>query len=169
MLAMIAAVAKNRVIGVENQLPWRLPNDLQNFKRITMGKPLIMGRKTFESIGSKPLPGRTNIVLTRDPSTHQAEGVQYVRSAQAAVSLAEQVCLETEVDETMIIGGGQIYEFFMPFAQRLYITQVHEDVDGDALFPEFSEDDWKLMERRDFSASEDSPHAYSFLVFDRRI
>ena len=167
MLAMIAAVAKNGVIGRNNQLPWHLPNDLKNFKHVTMGKPLIMGRKTFASLGNKPLPGRTNIVLTHDTS-FSASGIQVVNNAQAAVSLAENICQELEVDETMIIGGAQIYEFFMPFAQRLYITQVQKEIDGDTYFPEFDQDDWKLMERRDFQVTEDNEFPYSFLVFDRR-
>lgn len=127
-VSLVAAMAKNRVIGKDNQMPWRMPSDLQYFKKITLGKPVVMGRKTFESIG-RPLPGRKNIVITR-ASSYQPEGVEVVSSPEAALLAAGQV------EEVMIIGGGQIYQHFMPLATDLHLTFIEAEPEGDAYFPE---------------------------------
>jgi dihydrofolate reductase len=139
-IAIIAALADNRVIGRNNRLPWQLPGDLQYFRAMTMGKPVIMGRKTFESL-KKPLAGRTNIVVTRNPGW-SAAGVRVVHSLEAALQLAESTALIDGVDEVMIIGGEEIYRQSLPLAQRMYLTRVHRDVSGDAWFPAWDTDAW---------------------------
>ncbi|MDO6565200.1 type 3 dihydrofolate reductase [Amphritea sp. 1_MG-2023] len=164
-LAIIVAQAENRVIGINNNLPWHLPEDLRYFKQVTMAKPIIMGRKTFESIG-RPLPGRTNIVISRD-ATFQPENVKVVNSLEAAKALAESICTINGGDEAMVIGGAQIYEQALPLCDRLYLTQVHAEVDGDAYFPAFNPGDWAEIGREDFSAAEHNPYDYSFIVLKR--
>lgn len=158
-IALIAAQAENRVIGLDNKMPWHLPEDLQYFKKITLGKPVIMGRKTFESIG-RPLPGRTNIVVTRQ-SDWRAEGVVTAPSLEQALSLAEQ----ESPDELMVIGGAQIYAEALPLAQRIYLTQIHKEVEGDAWFPALG-DQWVSVSRQD-GHSDRQDLGYSFLTFDR--
>ena len=164
-LAMIVAQSSNRVIGRDNKLPWYLPGDLKYFKQATMGKPIIMGRKTFESIG-KPLPGRLNIVISRDAS-FTAQGIKVVMSLPEAIELAESQVLIDGVDEAMIIGGAQIYALALPEVERLYITQVHADIEGDAYFPEFNRSQWTELGREDFSAQGPNPYDYSFIVYQR--
>jgi len=164
-VAMIVAQAQNRVIGRDNKLPWYLPGDLKYFKQATMGKPIIMGRKTFDSIG-KPLPGRLNIVVTRDLD-YQQEGVKVVHSLGEAIDLAESQAMIDGCDEAMIIGGEQIYSQALPLAKRLYVTQVHAEVEGDAYFPEFKQADWEEIGREDFSAEGPNPYDYSFVVYQR--
>ncbi|WP_370052102.1 dihydrofolate reductase [Neptunomonas sp.] len=164
-LAMIVAQSSNRVIGRDNKLPWYLPGDLKYFKQATMGKPIIMGRKTFESIG-KPLPGRLNIVISRDAS-FTAQGIKVVMSLPEAIELAESQALIDGVDEAMIIGGAQIYALALPEVERLYITQVHADIEGDAYFPEFNRSQWTELGREDFSAQGPNPFDYSFIVYQR--
>jgi len=164
-LAMIVAQSSNRVIGRDNKLPWYLPGDLKYFKHATMGKPIIMGRKTFESIG-KPLPGRLNIVISRDAS-FTAQGIKVVMSLPEAIELAESQALIDGVDEAMIIGGAQIYALALPEVERLYITQVHADIEGDAYFPEFNRSQWTELGREDFSAQGPNPYDYSFIVYQR--
>ena len=165
-LSLVWAMAQNRVIGRNNKLPWQLPEDLRYFKRITMGKPVIMGRKTFESIG-RSLPGRTNIVVTRNPQW-SAEGVKTVDSLDAARKLCEDIAEIDGCEEAMVIGGAQIYAMALPLADRLYLTEVHADVEGDAVFPEFDRSDWVEVSREDFEASGPNPYNYSFLVLDKR-
>ncbi|MGD9858942.1 MAG: dihydrofolate reductase [Marinobacterium sp.] len=166
-LAMIAAQSQNRVIGNNNKLPWYLPEDLKYFKRVTLGKPIIMGRKTFESIG-RPLPGRTNIIITRNPDwTHDGAGVRVVHSLQQAIELAESLALVNGFEESLVIGGAEIYELALPQADRLYLTQVHAEVQGDAHFPPLDPSQWQEMAREDFSAIEPNPYDYSFIVLDR--
>ena len=131
-LAIVVAQSKNRVIGVNNDLPWRLPKDLAYFKSVTLGKPIIMGRKTFESIG-RPLPGRTNIVISRN-ALFAPEGVEVVSSLMQAVELAKEVCVRDGVAEAMIIGGAQVYSQAIAMADTLYITQVDAQIEGDAFF-----------------------------------
>ena len=138
--SMIVAMAENRVIGINNNLPWYLPNDLKYFKQVTMGKPILMGRKTYESIG-KPLPGRTNIVLTRD-KTWSAEGVKPVNAIEQAFQLAESISEIDGQDEMMIIGGDQIYQSTLADIDRIYLTKVHAEVKGDAYFPELDWTEW---------------------------
>lgn len=165
-LSMIVAMAQNRVIGRNNALPWYLPNDLKYFKQTTLGKPVIMGRKTYESIG-KPLPGRTNIVITRQ-ADFQAEGVKVVHSVAEARDLAESVCLIDGQDEAMIMGGAEIYSLAFEQCDRLYLTEVHAEVEGDAYFPEYDRDAWQEVAREDFAAEGPNPYNYSFVVYDRR-
>lgn len=164
-LALIAAYAQNRVVGINNQLPWHLPEDLKYFKRITTGKAIIMGRKTYESIG-RPLPNRTNIVITSNPE-FSAPGIVVVNSLQAAIDHAESVNTINGEDETMIIGGATIYELALPLADRLYLTHVHADVEGDAYFPEVDFSGWKQVANEDYSASETNPYDYSFAVYEK--
>lgn len=164
-IALIWAMASNGVIGRDNKLPWYLPNDLKYFKRLTTGKPVIMGRKTYDSIG-KPLPNRTNIVITRDPE-FQAEGVKLVHSLEAAIELAEAECLVGGSDEVIVMGGAQIYEQALPRADRLYVTLVHAEVVGDACFPEVDLDAYQERAREDFKAEGPNPYDYSFVVYDR--
>ncbi|WP_368043860.1 dihydrofolate reductase [Thalassolituus sp.] len=165
-LSMIVAVAENGVIGRNNALPWYLPNDLKYFKQTTMGKPVIMGRKTYESIG-KPLPGRTNIVITRQ-ADYQPEGVKVVSSVEAARELAESVCLIDGQEEAMIMGGAEIYTLALPHTDRLYLTEVHADVEGDAFFPEYDKSLWQEVAREDFAAEGPNPYNYSFVVYEAK-
>ncbi len=165
-LSMIVAVAENGVIGRNNALPWYLPNDLKYFKQTTMGKPVIMGRKTYESIG-KPLPGRTNIVITRQ-ADYQPEGVKVVNSVEAARELAESVCLIDGQKEAMIMGGAEIYTLALPHTDRLYLTEVHADVEGDAFFPEYDKSLWQEVAREDFAAEGPNPYNYSFVVYEAK-
>ena len=162
-ISLIVAVSRNGAIGLNNQLPWYLPEDLKYFKSVTMGKPLIMGRKTFDSIG-RPLPGRANIVLTRD-SRWTSDGVEVVQSVEQALVAGEIACEAADVDEIMVIGGEQIYRMTIDLAERLYLTQVEADVEGDAFFPDIDLNSWsqtsvKLPEIID-------KHLYQFLVLDR--
>ena len=159
-------MAENRVIGRNNNLPWYLPNDLKYFKQVTMGKPIVMGRLTFESIG-KPLPGRTNIVITRNADWH-ADGVKVAHSLEEAQEFARLQAEIDAVDELMIIGGDQIYQLSAPFVDRIYLTQVHAEVEGDAWFPEIDWQQWREVGREDFSAEGPNPYDYSFIVLDRR-
>lgn len=137
IISMIAAMSENRVIGKDNKLPWHIPDDLKHFKNTTLGKPVIMGRKTFESMGSKPLPNRLNIVLTQDKH-FQAVGCIVVHSIDQALEAAKSA------PEVMIIGGQKIYQQFLPLAARLYLSIVHRTVEGDTFFPELNEADWEL-------------------------
>jgi dihydrofolate reductase len=164
-LAVIVAAAENGVIGRDNALPWHLPEDLRYFKRVTMGKPIVMGRKTFESIG-RPLPGRTNIVITRQPD-YQAEGVKVVSNLDEALALAENVALIDGASELMVIGGAEIYRAAIPRARRLYLTEVQARIEGDARLPEVDWSRWREISRESWPASEANPYPYSFVVFER--
>jgi len=158
---MIAAMTDARVIGIENRLPWKLPNDMKWFRQHTLGKPIIMGRKTFESFGSKPLPDRTNIIITRDKS-YQADGSLVVHSIEEALQVAG------DVEEVMIIGGANFYEQMLPRADRLYLTFVHADIQGDAWFPEIDFSQWREVDRIDNEADEKNPLAHSFVILERK-
>lgn len=164
-LAVIVAAAENGVIGRNNALPWHLPEDLRYFKRVTLGKPIVMGRKTFESIG-RPLPGRTNIVISRQPG-YAPDGVHVVSGLDDALELAEEIALIDGVTELMVIGGAEIYRAAIPRAQRLYLTEVHAEVEGDALLPEVDWSQWRELSRESWPASEANPYSYSFVVFER--
>lgn len=166
-LALIVAQGLNRVIGNDNKLPWYLPEDLRYFKEVTMGKPIIMGRKTFESIG-KPLPGRLNIVITRD-SNWSAEGVKVVSGLGDAIEVGEGQALIDGVEEAVIIGGAQIYAQSLYIVDRLYLTQVEAEPEGDAYFPEIDYSQWQELGRQSFPAG-DQPnrYPYSFIVYDRK-
>ena len=161
IVSLIWAMADDRVIGIENRLPWKLPADMKWFRQHTLGKPIIMGRKTFESFGGKPLPQRTNIIITSDPE-YQADGIVVVNSIEAALAAAG------EVDEVMIIGGMSFYEQMLPQADKLYMTLIHEKFIGDAWFPLFDMDEWQEQEREDHSADEKNPYAYSFITMTRK-
>ncbi|WP_111497332.1 dihydrofolate reductase [Marinobacter bohaiensis] len=165
--ALIVAMARNRVIGRNNALPWYLPGDLRYFKQATMGKPILMGRKTFESIG-KPLPGRLNVVITRDESWQAPAGVAVEHSLEAAYRRAGAQAELDGSEEVMIIGGGQIYADALADVDRMYVTLVHDDVEGDAWFPEVNWGQWQEIGREDFSASDNNPYDYSFVVYQRR-
>lgn len=167
MISLIVAMASNRVIGRNNQLPWSLPSDLKYFKSMTMGKPIVMGRKTFESIG-KPLPGRTNIVVTNNRA-FKAEGVSVVHSLDEAIELATEVALGDDVAELMVIGGAQLYEAILPRVERLYLTEVQAEVEGDAWFPALDFSQWNESHRDDFQAVDATLYGYSFVVYDRSV
>ncbi|WLQ14128.1 dihydrofolate reductase [Hahella aquimaris] len=161
VLSIVVARAENGAIGVENTLPWRLSNDLQYFKRVTMGKPIIMGRKTFDSIG-RPLPGRTNIVVTRNKDWRH-DGVSVAHSLDEAVSLAGR----EQTDEVMLIGGAELYRQGLAVAQRVYLTEVKTSVQGDAFFPELNPADWREMSRESHPADEKNQYPHDFVVFER--
>lgn len=157
-VVLVVARADNGVIGVDNALPWRIPADLKRFKALTMGKPMIMGRKTFESLPGV-LPGRRHIVLTRSQDW-QAEGADRAASVKAALSMASE-----HGDEACVIGGAEIYALFLPFADRIELTEVHADFEGDALIPAFGSE-WREVLREDYPALRDAP-AYSFVTLER--
>jgi dihydrofolate reductase len=164
-ISLIAALSDNRIIGRDNKMPWHLPRDLKYFKHVTMGKPIVMGRKTFDSVG-KPLPGRTNIVVTRQ-SAWQMHGVHVVHSLGEAMAFAQRLPLIDGNEEVMVIGGAQIYREVLPQAHRLYLTQIHAHFEGDAFFPEIREDEWKEVGREDHQADPTNPYDHSFIVLDR--
>jgi dihydrofolate reductase len=164
-LSLIVARATNGCIGRDNKLPWYLPEDLKYFKRVTFGKPVIMGRKTWESLKG-PLPGRANIVISRQPGYH-AEGARVVSSLAEARKLAESIALIDGVDETVVIGGAQIYAEALPQADLLYITEVHADVEGDTFFPDYDHSLWREAGREDFAAAGPNPYNYSFVIYQR--
>ena len=161
ILSAIVAMAENRVIGKDNQLPWHLPADLKHFKSITTGHPILMGRKTHESIG-RPLPNRVNIILTRNPD-YQAAGCTVVTSIETALQHAEQ----HHASVLFVIGGAEIYRQLLPAIQRIYLTIVHHAIEGDAHFPELNPHEWKEVSREKHAADEANPFAYSFVVFER--
>jgi dihydrofolate reductase len=163
-LAVIVAAAENTVIGRNNALPWYLPEDLRYFKKVTLGKPIVMGRKTFESIG-RALPGRTNIVITRNPD-FQAEGVRVVASLDEALQLAENIAVIDGAQELVVIGGAEIYKAAIPQADRLYITEVHASVEGDACLPPIEWSDWQEVGRQRYPAQDPNPYDYSFVVYE---
>jgi len=154
-------MSENRVIGASNDLPWHLPADLKYFKATTLGKPIIMGRKTFESIG-RPLPGRRNIVVTRNAEWRHV-GVDVVDSLDTALATAKNVC---SAEEVMVTGGAQIYEQALGSVDRMYITEVALTVDGDAFFPNFDPSEWNEVSRETHEAQDGNP-AYAFVVYDR--
>lgn len=166
-LSIIVAASENNAIGRENDLPWRLSADLKRFKKLTMGHCLIMGRKTYDSIG-RPLPGRVSIVLSRTPANAQLEAKPNVLPAASLEEACSQVfSTEMSHEEAFITGGGQIYQLALPQATRLYLTRVHTHIDGDAFFPEVDWNQWKLIESTCHSADEKNEHDYSFEIYER--
>ena len=188
-ISLIVAMTSDRVIGKDGGLPWRLPADLKYFRDTTLGHVVVMGRKTYESVG-KPLPGRTNIVVTRAPH-FAAPGCHVVPSPTEALRVARRClqeaaaagtergaaatrdcCLQatgdSAIQEIMILGGAEIYRAFLPRADRLYMTLVHADVAGDTYFPEFDWNDWREAKRSEHSADARNPYAYTFVVLERR-
>jgi dihydrofolate reductase len=162
IISIVVAASRNNCIGKDNQLLWHLPNDMKFFKNTTWGMPVIMGRKTYESLG-KPLPGRTNIVVTRN-NGWDAEGVKKAESLEQALELAA----DADAKEAYVIGGGEIYKQALPLTHRIYLTRVHTEIEGDTFFPEISEKDWTCLSRLDFAADEKHKWAYSFEVWERR-
>ena len=165
-LALIWAMAENRVIGRDGDLPWRLPGEMQYFRAVTLGKPVIVGRKTFESF-PKPLPGRTNIVVSRSASFEHAR-VRMARDLDEAVSIGEEVAARDGVDEIMLAGGAELYALALPRADRLYMTLVHAEIEGDTLFPPFDEDTFVERRRVHVPADADNVHGYSLIMLERR-
>lgn len=160
LITMIAAMDRNHVIGADNDMPWHLPDDLKFFKAKTLGKPVIMGRKTFESIGSRPLPNRRNMVITRE-ADYPAKGAEIFDSVEKAL----QSC-QVE-DEIVIMGGGQLYQQMMPLADKLYVTLVAAEVEGDTVFPKWAEQDWQELERVHHPKDEKHCYAFDFVTLVR--
>lgn len=158
-LSIIVAMDKNRVIGRGDDLPWHISEDLKHFKKITMGKPIIMGRKTHESIG-RPLPGRENIILTRDVS-YTAEGCTVLHSIEEVFEHCKNI------EEVMITGGAEIYKLALGQASSLYLTEVHTEIEGDTYFPEFNRSEWEEASREDYKADEKNEFDYSFVLLKR--
>ena len=164
-LAIIVAVAENGVIGNGNQLPWRLSSDLKRFKAVTWGKPVIMGRKTFQSIG-QALPGRTNIVLTRDAS-FRPQGIMVVDDLDDAIDAAEKIARQNNASEIMVAGGAEIYRQTFDMVDRLYMTTVHATPEGDTRFPSLDESEWKVILTDRLRASERDSAPTTYRVLDR--
>lgn len=158
MISFIVAMDRNRAIGLNNKLPWHLPGDLKFFKKTTMGHAVLMGRKTYESIG-KPLPGRHNVVLTRDPN-FKPEGVTVVHSAEEASRLFDG-------DEVYVIGGAEVFKLLLPWADRLIVTHIDHEFEADTFFPELREDEWREVSREPGPTDEKNPYPYQFVVYDR--
>ncbi len=156
-ISMVVAMDENRLIGKDNQLPWHMPADLAFFKRTTMGKPILMGRKTWESIG-RPLPGRRNIVITRNPD-YEATGAEVTTSLEAAMALCQS---EPEI---MMIGGATLFDECLKDTDFLYLTRIHHAFEGDTWFPDFTQFQWKIEFQEDHMADEANPYAYSFIKF----
>lgn len=165
-IAFVVAAAKNGVIGIDNTLPWHLPEDMKHFRRVTMGKAIIMGRKTFASIG-KALPGRTNIVLSQQTDLPLPEGVLLANNIEQALHFAEQVCQDEGHTEAMVIGGEQIYQLFMPYAKKLYLTEVNADINGDAFF-HYVTQEWQLVSEESHLATDANPYDYRFCVLEKQ-
>jgi dihydrofolate reductase len=160
MISIIAAVAKNGVIGKDNKLIWKLPADLQRFKEITTGHTVIMGRKTFESIG-RALPNRRNIVITRQPEYKAVEGVEVSTSLEQAIAR-----LQGE-PEVFIIGGGELYRQAIAFADRIYLTRIDQDFEGDVSFPYMDPGKWREIKKEEGKVDEKNPHPHAFHVYER--
>jgi dihydrofolate reductase len=158
MISLLWAMDKNRGIGLNNELPWRLPEDLKYFKRVTMGKPIAMGRKTYDSIG-RPLPGRENIVITRRQGL-TIEGCTVIHDVKELV--------KREEDELFVIGGAEIFKEILPYADRLYITEIYEEFEADTFFPEIDMSDWELIESNPGIKDEKNPYDYVFFVYQRK-
>ena len=159
MISIIVAASENGAIGVEGELPWRLSDDLKRFKAVTMGKPIVMGRKTWKSIG-RTLPGRQNIVITRQAG-YEAAGCDVVASPDEAIAVSGAA------DEVMVIGGSQVYDLFLPVAERVYLTRVHAHVDGDAFFVALDDSEWRLVSDERHAADERNEFDFSFRLYER--
>jgi dihydrofolate reductase len=159
-ISLIVAMASNRVIGLNNKMPWHLSADLQKFKKITMGSPVLMGRKTYESIG-KPLPGRTNIIISRNPGYRQ-DGCLVFNDLETALKKA---C--ANADEIFVIGGSDLYEAILPIADKIYLTIINSEFQGDAFFPEIDVNEWSVVEREDIKDDPDAAFSYSFLKLEK--
>lgn len=162
MISFILAMDENRVIGKNNQLPWHLPEDLKFFKRTTMGHPIIMGRKTYESIG-RPLPGRENIIITRNRN-FQSDQCKVLYSVEDLLIY----CAENPNEEYFVIGGAEVFKQLIQHVERLYITFIHEQFDGDTFFPSINMKEWELTSREQGLQDEKNPYQYEFLIYDRK-
>ncbi len=158
-ISLIVARARNGVIGFQGKMPWHLPEDLAHFKRTTLGKPIVMGRKTWESIG-RPLPGRRNLVITRNPG-YVAPGAEIAPGLEAALALVAHEA------EAFVIGGGELYAQAMPLAQRLYLTEIDADFEGDAFFPTPAPAQWREIEREHHAATATRPWSFDFVTYER--
>jgi len=161
MISLLVAMDQNRIIGKDNQLPWHLPEDLSYFKKVTMGHPIIMGRKTFESIG-RVLPGRQNVIVTRNLHFSH-DGCIVLHSIEEVKAFAD-----TANGEVFVIGGSEIFQEILPYADRLYITKIEHTFSGDAYFPDFNEADWMLISSEKGPKNEKNPYDYYFQVYERR-
>jgi dihydrofolate reductase len=161
MISHIVAMDQNRVIGKDNRLPWHLPADLAYFKKVTMGHAIVMGRKTFESIG-RPLPGRENLIVTRNRS-FQLEGCKVLHSIEEVKQFAEK-----RNDEVFVIGGAELFQATLPFADRLYITKIEASFPGDTFYPAFDESEWQLVSYTKGIKDEKNPYDYAFIVYERK-
>lgn len=166
-VSLIAAVAENGVIGKDNQLPWHIKSEFQYFKNTTLGHPIVMGRRSFESLG-KPLPKRANIVVTRD-KTFAAQGVIVAHSLEEGIKIAKDIAAKDKVEEVFIGGGADIYRLSLPGADRLYLTEVHLKPEGDTRFPDFDRGDWKEVKREYHPAAEGETAAYTITVLERKL
>lgn len=164
-LALIAALARNRVIGRDNQMPWHLPADLKHFKAMTLGKPVVMGRKTWDSLG-RPLPGRLNLVVSRQKNL-SLDGAEVFPDLESALSRADAWAREQGAGELMLIGGAQLYEQALPLAERLYLTRIDLEPQGDAFFPEWEPAAWRLVSRTEHPAAAEAP-GYALEAWERR-
>ena len=164
IISLLVAAAENNAIGKNNRLLWHLPNDMKFFKNTTWGLPLIMGRKTFESIGSKPLAGRQNIIITRQKDWH-ADGTIPAVDLETAIEISGRM----DVKELFVIGGGEIYKLAIDKAYRIYLTRVHAKFDADVFFPVINENEWKLVSNQDQPADEKQVYAYSFQLWERKV
>ena len=165
-ISLIVAVAANNVIGRAGAMPWQMPSDLKHFRALTLGKPVVMGRKTFQSIG-KPLDGRDTIVVTRDAAFHHP-GVIVAATIELALTAARDLAVARGCSEIMIVGGGEIYRALLPLATRVYLTRIAANPDGDATFPALAAADWAETERRPMVQSARDDFAAEFIVYDRR-
>lgn len=165
-LILVVAMAENGVIGRNNQLLWRIKTDMGRFRRLTMGKPMIMGRKTFQSIG-KPLPGRETIVLTRDEG-YAAESVHLAHTWEEAVTRGEELATRTGADAIAVAGGAEIYALALPHVQTLFLTEVHASPEGDAVFPSFDRSQFREVKREDHPKGPDDEHPFTFIDLERR-
>lgn len=160
LISIIVAMDENRVIGYKNKLPWNIPSELKYFRETTKGKPVIMGRKTFESIG-RPMPERLNIIVTRDKN-YKADNCIVVNNREDAIKAAESS------NEIMVIGGAEIYKLFLPTANRLYITKVHGTFQGDTYFPEFNESEWIKVKEKFVEKDNENKYSYTIMVLERK-
>jgi len=163
IVSHIVAHTKNHVIGKDNKMPWHLPADLKFFKKTTMGKPIIMGRKTFESIG-RPLPGRLNIIITRNKE-FQAKGVEVTHSVLSALLLAAR---ESDAEEIMIVGGANLYQQTLPYIDRVYQTRIDVEMEGDVFYPQLRNEEWEEISNEEYPADEKNKFNLQFLQYDRK-
>lgn len=163
-IAIIAAVANNNAIGIDNKIPWHLPEDLRYFKSITMGKPIIMGRRTFDSLG-KPLPGRTNIIVTKERVNHH-KNIMIATGIDEAIKIAEQVAIAQSAEEIMIIGGAHIYKQTLSLADKLYLTRIYKSFDADTFFPDIDTGQWHETFREEHFSKNSAVFKYAFTVLE---